>query len=103
MGVNDQLPPPSATTVPSSVVPLNRLTVLLASAVPASVGVASLVVPPPVTRPATGATLSVTLTISGAAGGAASTTTLALSLVLPAASVALTTTVVPLASGVTGV
>ncbi|TYZ39161.1 hypothetical protein C2U34_26325, partial [Ralstonia solanacearum] len=65
--------------------------VLLASAVPVRVGVASLVAPPAAMVPVSGATLSVTLTRTGAAGAAVSTVRanaeLAV-LTLPAASVA---------------
>ncbi len=53
--------------------PSKMLMVLLASAVPVSVGVASLVLPPAVMSPVTGATLSVTVPTTGVAGAAVST------------------------------
>ncbi len=91
VGVKVQLPEASAVVVPSSVVPSKMLMVLLASAVPASVGVASLVLPPEVSAPVTGATSSVTLATTGVAGAAVSTVRanaeLAV-LTLPAVSVA---------------
>jgi hypothetical protein len=58
--------------VPSWVAPSKIVTVLLASAVPASVGVVSLLKPPLATVPVTGATSSVTEVIDGAAGAAVS-------------------------------
>ena len=72
--------------MPSSVAPSYTFTVLLASAVPVSVSVLSLVMPSPAVP------LSVeNAAIAGALGGAASTVTLKAAdaaLVLPAASVA---------------
>nr|CUV64119.1 exported protein of unknown function [Ralstonia solanacearum] len=49
------------------------LTVLLATAVPASVGVASLVLPAAAMAPVTGATSSVTVVMTGVAGAAVAT------------------------------
>ncbi len=77
--------------VPSSVVPSKTLMVLLASAVPVSVGAASLVLPPDVMVPVTGATASVTALMTGVAGAAVSTVRVnaeVAELTLPAASVA---------------
>ncbi|TYZ39262.1 hypothetical protein C2U35_26140, partial [Ralstonia solanacearum] len=65
VGVKAQLPEASAVVVPSNVVPSKTLMVLLASAVPVSVGVASLVLPPAVMAPVTGATSSVTVLMTG--------------------------------------
>ncbi|TYZ39146.1 hypothetical protein C2U34_26350, partial [Ralstonia solanacearum] len=73
VGEKVQLPEASAVVVPSNVVPSRMLTVLLASAVPVSTGMASLVLPPAVMAPVTGATLSVTVLMTGAAGAAVST------------------------------
>ncbi|NKF62613.1 hypothetical protein GO297_04818 [Ralstonia solanacearum] len=81
--------------------------VLLASAVPASVGVASLVLPPEVSAPVTGATSSVTLTRTGVAGAAVSTVNVNAEvavLTLPAASVAVAVRLwLPSARAVVGV
>ncbi len=73
VGVKVQLPEASAVVVPSSVVPSKTLMVLLASAVPVSVGVASLVLPPAVMAPVTGATSSVTVLMTGVGGASVST------------------------------
>ncbi|NKA06560.1 hypothetical protein GO279_04780 [Ralstonia solanacearum] len=93
--------------VPSSVVPSRMLTVLLASAVPVSVGVASLVLPPEVSTPVTGATSSVTLATTGVAGAAVSTVSVNAEvavLTLPAASVAVAVKLwLPSARAVVGV
>ncbi|NKF67621.1 hypothetical protein GO296_04903 [Ralstonia solanacearum] len=93
--------------VPSSVVPSRMLTVLLASAVPVSVGVASLVLPPEVSTPVTGATSSVTLATTGVAGAAVSTVSVNAEvavLTLPAASVAVAVRLwLPSARAVVGV
>ncbi|NKF87755.1 hypothetical protein GO286_05223 [Ralstonia solanacearum] len=91
VGVKVQLPEASAVVVPSSVVPSKMLMVRLASAVPVSTGMASLVLPPAVMSPVTGATLSVTVLITGVAGVAVSTVRVnaeLAALTLPAASVA---------------
>ncbi|PNQ35691.1 hypothetical protein CVT22_22680, partial [Ralstonia solanacearum] len=91
VGVKVQLPEASAVVVPSSVVPSKTLMVLLASAVPVSVGVASLVLPPAVMVPVTGATSSVTVLMTGVAGAAVSTVNVNAELAvltLPAVSVA---------------
>ncbi|TYZ39116.1 hypothetical protein C2U33_25580, partial [Ralstonia solanacearum] len=97
----------SAVVVPSSVVPSRMLTVLLASAVPVSVGVASLVLPPEVSTPVTGATSSVTLATTGVAGAAVSTVSVNAEvavLTLPAASVAVAVRLwLPSARAVVGV
>ncbi len=83
------------------------LTVLLASAVPVSVGVASLVLPPEVSTPVTGATSSVTLATTGVAGAAVSTVSVNAEvavLTLPAASVAVAVRLwLPSARAVVGV
>lgn len=79
------------------------VTVLPASAVPEKVGVVSLVLPPLVTVPVTGAALSVTLPIDGADGARASTMIVAGWLVFPAMSVAVTLTIVPWGRGSSGV
>ncbi|SPA57113.1 conserved exported protein of unknown function [Cupriavidus taiwanensis] len=76
------------------------LTVLPASALPESVGVVSLVLPPATI--AVPASLLAAL-IAGAAGAAPSTVTVAGGLVLPEPSVAVTLTTVPSASGCAGV
>ncbi|NKF62614.1 hypothetical protein GO297_04819 [Ralstonia solanacearum] len=93
--------------VPSSVVPSRMLTVLLASAVPVSVGVASLVLPPEVSTPVTAATSSVTLATTGVAGAAVSTVSVNAEvavLTLPAASVAVAVRLwLPSARAVVGV
>ncbi|OLO02629.1 hypothetical protein BTW07_18720 [Salinicola socius] len=87
--VNDQLPSSSASAVPIWV-PLARIaTVALASAVPVSVGVASLVLSPSPRVPV-GSMSSVALSITGATGSVTSMVTaprLPTPLVLPAASV----------------
>ncbi|TYZ38964.1 hypothetical protein C2U35_26785, partial [Ralstonia solanacearum] len=102
-----QLPEASAVVVPSSVVPSRMLTVLLASAVPVSVGVASLVLPPEVSTPVTAATSSVTLATTGVAGAAVSTVSVNAEvavLTLPAASVAVAVRLwLPSARAVVGV
>ncbi|NKA91354.1 hypothetical protein GO305_04983 [Ralstonia solanacearum] len=105
VGVKVQLPEASAVVVPSSVVPSKTLTVLLASAVPVSVGVASLVLLPAVMAPVTGATSSVTVLMTGAASvvPVGATVTVAAGLTLPAGSVAVALTTVPLVNGVVGV
>ncbi|TYZ39106.1 hypothetical protein C2U34_26240, partial [Ralstonia solanacearum] len=107
VGVKDQLPEASVVVVPSSVVPSKMLMVLLASAMPASAGVASLVLPPEVSAPVTGATLSVTLLMTGVAGAAVSTVRVNAEvavLTLPAASVAVAVRLwLPSASAVVGV
>ncbi len=66
---------------------------------------ASLVLPPAVMAPVIGATSSVTVLMTGAAGAVftAVTVTVAAGLTLPAGSVAVALTTVPLASGVVGV
>ncbi|NKA72185.1 hypothetical protein GO284_01111 [Ralstonia solanacearum] len=93
--------------VPSSVVPSKMLMVVSASAVPASVGVASLVLPPEVSVPVTGETSSVTLTRTGASGTETSTVSVKAEvavLTLPAASVAVAVRLwLPSASAVVGV
>ncbi len=107
VGVKVQLPEASAVVVPSSVVPSKTLMVLLASAVPVSVGVASLVLPPAVMAPITGATLSVMVLMTGVAGAAVSTVSANAELValtLPVASVAVAVRLwLPSASAMIGV
>lgn len=76
---------------------------LLASAVPVIVGVASLVLPPSATGPLTGSVLSVTDTMAGASGAAASILVVTGPLALPAASVAVMPITVPSASAGAGV
>ena len=71
--VKDQAPEPLALVVPSEVLPLRRVTVLLASAVPAITNTLSLVLPPLATVPVIGATSSVIVLIKGALGTAVST------------------------------
>lgn len=66
-------PVPSAVAVPSGVAPSKIITVLLASAVPVSVGVASLVNPPLATVPVTCVTPLVMALMAGAPGAVAST------------------------------
>ncbi|OLO06823.1 hypothetical protein BTW08_15435 [Salinicola sp. MH3R3-1] len=88
-GVNVQLPSSSASAVPIWVPSARIATVALPSAVPVSVGVASLVLSPSSSVPV-GSTSSVALTMVGAAGSVTSMVTaprLPTSLVLPAASV----------------
>lgn len=101
--MNCQSPFPSAVVVPSSAVPFRTVMMAPASAVPVSVGLASLVTPPDAIGTVSGGTLSAALAMVGAAGGAASMVTLAALLALPAASLAITLTTVPLAIGVAGV
>ncbi|OLO06822.1 hypothetical protein BTW08_15425 [Salinicola sp. MH3R3-1] len=88
-GVNVQSPLSSASAVPIWVPSARIATVALASAVPVSVGVASLVLSPSPSVPV-GSTSSVALAIVGATGSVTSMVTgsrLPTSLVLPAASV----------------
>ena len=70
--VKDQAPEPLALVVPSEVPPLRTVTVLLASALPASTSTVSLVLPKLATVPVMGVTSSVTVVITGAAGAAVS-------------------------------
>src|SRR5436190_1732363 len=74
--VNVHPPLPSASTAPSLHDALPIFTVLLASAVPASVGLVSLVKPPLATVPVTGAASSLTEVMVGAAGAPVSMLTL---------------------------
>ncbi|OLO02657.1 hypothetical protein BTW07_18525 [Salinicola socius] len=71
-GVNDQLPSPSARAVPIWTPLAETVTVALASALPVSVGVASLVLSPSPSAPA-GSTSSVALSMVGASGMPVST------------------------------
>ena len=73
--VNVQAPELLAVAVPREVLPLKIVTVLLASAVPASTSTVSLVVPPLATVPVMGLMSSVTVLITGAFGTAVSTVT----------------------------
>ena len=70
--VKDQAPE-TAVTVPSEVPALRSVTVLMASAVPASTSSVSLVLPPLATVPLTGETSSVTEVLEGAVGATAAT------------------------------
>ena len=75
--VIENVPPPVATPVPSTVLPSvsNSVTVLPAAAVPLIVSVASFEKPLSATVPVTGNTSSVTEVIAGAAGAVVSMVT----------------------------